>query len=430
MPKHLASGDEQCGFYYGGAITPPENEAAWQTFIQQFIRFLFNRYGQEEVVSWQFEVWNEPDVFVFWSGSKEEYFRLYEITAKAIKQVQPDLQVGGPATSGSKWIQSFLAYCTEHQVPVDFISTHQYAGDPIGGVEQTEGLEDENPAENDDIPDFATFPVGLFDGAETILDGIRVIMPDKSEMTDLPNDTFRKNAEIVQQQSQGLPVYYSEWNENAIFSSYTNDTRKVAAYLLKTSLAVEPFISGSSIWCFTDIFEEFSELTQEFHGGFGLLSHSGIPKPQFYVLEMMGRLADERLDLGQAATQGECEIAAFANQEKFQIFAYRQKMKNLDLPKEPVSLLVELEEEPSSVALYRIDENHGNPLRLWEELGKPAILSKAQVHDLIEQSKVRKEVVPVVYDDGVLHLEAALGVNDIYFFEIQLAATKKGETNS
>ncbi|HBA64545.1 MAG TPA: hypothetical protein DCZ20_11870, partial [Lachnospiraceae bacterium] len=62
------------------------------------------------------------------------------------------------------------------------------------------------------------------------------------------------NSAIVKKQAAGLPVFYAEWNENAIFSAYTNDTRKVAAYDIKAALDVENNLDGSSIWCFSDIF--------------------------------------------------------------------------------------------------------------------------------------------------------------------------------
>ena len=187
-------------------------------------------------------------------------------------------------------MKSFLAYCKEHQSPVDFISSHQYAGDPIGGVEASEDLEAEK---NEQIKAIGQGMMGqLLDDLKegSMLDGLRRMMPDKSELVDIPGDGFRQNAATEKKQAEGLPVYYSEWNENAIFSSYTNDTRKVAAYLVKAVLYTEEIIDGSSVWCFSDIFEEFSEFPQEFHGGFGLLTHSGIPKPQYYALKMLAEL--------------------------------------------------------------------------------------------------------------------------------------------
>lgn len=418
MPKHLASSDAKCGFYYGGCISPPKDDKEWADFIKKFIAYLLDRYGAEEVESWPFEVWNEPDVFVFWSGTKEQYFHLYEITARAIKEVDDKICVGGPAASGSKWIGSFMAYCKERQIPVDFISSHQYAGDPIGGVEATEDLEAEgNPqAEAPNQESMAH----LFDGLEggSMLDGLRRMMPDKSELMDISSDGFRQNAAIVKKQAEGLPVYYSEWSENAIFSAYTNDTRKVAAYLVKAALDTEQLIEGSSIWCFSDIFEEFSEFPQEFHGGFGLMTHSGVPKPQYYALKMLAELEDGRLELGDDATDQEIGAAAFTGNGKLQVLLFRQKMKNLNLPKEKAVIRVELDTEPESVFLERIDEEHGNPLKIWEAWGSPEDLKPDEKKDLIRQTNIEKEDVEYSYEDGNLVLDAEIGVNDIYLYTI------------
>ena len=420
MPKHLASSDAKCGFYYGGSIAPPREDAEWAEFIKKFVTYLIDRYGAEEVESWSFEVWNEPDVFVFWAGTKEQYFHLYDVTARAIKEVDDKIQVGGPAASGSKWVKSFLAYCKEHQSPVDFISSHQYAGDPIGGVEASEDLEAE---ENEQIEAIGQSMMGhLLDDLKegSMLDGLRRMMPDKSELADIPGDGFRQNAAIVKKQAEGLPVYYSEWNENAIFSSYTNDTRKVAAYLVKAALDTEEIIDGSSVWCFSDIFEEFSEFPQEFHGGFGLLTHSGIPKPQYYALKMLAELGENRLELGEGRTDGEIGIAAFTRNGTLQVLLFRQKMKNLALPKEKATVRIRLESEPKEVRLARIDEEHGNPLRLWEEWGSPEDLKPEEREALIRQTRVEKEETEYSYQEGELVLEAELGVNDIYFYTIVL----------
>ena len=420
MPKHLASSEARCGFYYGGWISPPRDEEAWREFIKSFVRYLLDRYGAEEVESWPFEVWNEPDVFVFWAGTKEQYFRLYEVTAKAIKEVDDKIKVGGPATSGSKWIGSFLTYCKEHHVPVDFISTHQYAGDPIGGVEASENLEDEKNEQAEVIsPELMSH---IFDGMEngTVLDGLRRIMPDKSEIEEISSNGFKKNASIVRRQAGKLPIYYSEWNENAIFSSYTNDTRKVAAYLVRAIMETENVVNGSSVWCFSDIFEEFSEIPQEFHGGFGLLTHSGVPKPQYYALKMLAELENNRIDLGEKATQGEIGVAAFAGNNKMQILLFRQKMKNHTLPKEQAEINIELDRKPKRVVMERIDEEHGNPLKIWEEMGKPEELKQVEREEMIRQTKVEKEEVRYNWKENGLTMKSELGVNDIYLYTIEM----------
>jgi len=253
---------------------------------------------------------------------------------------------------------------------------------------------------------------------KTLLNGFRLIMPDKSETTDLPNDAFIRNSVVAKEQAGDLPLYYTEWNENAGFSSYTNDTRKVAAYDVKTALDVADNVTGSSVWCFSDIFEELHPFPQEFHGGFGMLTQNGIPKPVFYGMKMLKDAGDERIDLGKDATLGEIGIAAFKKDTALQVLLFRQKMKNLDLPKEKAAVKIETGFRPAKVTVRRIDETHGNPLKLWEDMGSPISLNKKEIQELTQKSAVVPEDWAYTYENGVVCVEAELGVNDVYFVEI------------
>ena len=131
MPSALASGKKTI-FFYKANVTPPKNYKMWDDLIKRFMDFLIDRYTLEEVESWYFEVWNEPDLKVFWSGSKEEYFKLYKNTANVIRSFGENIKIGGPATSGGNWIGEFKEYCENDNIPLDFISTHAYPGDALG----------------------------------------------------------------------------------------------------------------------------------------------------------------------------------------------------------------------------------------------------------------------------------------------------------
>lgn len=415
MPKALAARDDRGMFFYKPCISPPADYEAWAEYIRSFVRFLEHRYGPEEVRAWPFEVWNEPDLPVFFSGTRDEYFKLYEATARAIKSVDEKIRVGGPSTSSSRWVRSFMDFCEKNQVPVDFISTHQYAGDPLGGVE------DQGDMESGKAPDFHfEMPDLTAIKEKTFLAGQRAISPDQSELKDIPNDTFLKNAPIVKQQAKGLPVYYTEWNESAGFSSYTNDTRKVAAYDVKTALDVAEHVDGSSIWCFSDIFEELHPFPQPFHGGFGMLTQDGVPKPVFYGMKLLAMAGEERLDLGEDATKGEIGIAAFRRTGTVQALLFRQKMKNLDLPKEKAIVKLECPRNPGQVTVCRIDEEHCNPLKVWENIGSPQDMNRKEIEALKEKTALVRELWPFTWENGVLAVTAQLGVNDIYLIEIEM----------
>ena len=429
MPKDLAGGDDQCVFFYKGNISMPADMDVWRQYIIDFIHYLQHRYGEEEVRTWYFEVWNEPDLIAFFHNTQQDYFKLYEATARAVKEADPLIRVGGPATSGSKWVAAFVRYCQENDVPVDFVSTHQYAGDPLGGITDTENdIEAEGKAVKEPTGGMTAEEMRELERQmgerlsaapeKTFLSGYRQMRQDKSELEDIPNNGFRVNSAIVKKQAAGLPVFYTEWNENAIFSAYTNDTRKVAAYDIKAALDVENNLDGSSIWCFSDIFEEFHMFPQEFHGGFGMLTINGIPKPGFYAMKMLAQAGEKRIDLGRDATDGEIGIAAFESETEKQVLLFRLKMKNLDLPKETAKVTVEMEQAPRKVILQRIDEDHCNPLKIWEEMGKPEGLNVGEVTQIKEKSCMNEEEITFEFKDGNVYFKAELAVNDVYFIRI------------
>jgi xylan 1,4-beta-xylosidase len=126
MPEALASVTKTI-FWWKGNVTPPKSQDEWAQLIQAFATHEISRRGADEVRQWNFEIWNEPNLDGFWTGGKEGYFQLYATTAKALKQVDTRLQVGGPATAVMGWIPELLAYCKDHTVPIDFISSHSYA---------------------------------------------------------------------------------------------------------------------------------------------------------------------------------------------------------------------------------------------------------------------------------------------------------------
>lgn len=131
MPSALASG-KRTGLHYHNNITTPKDYEAWAAYIKEFAAYLINRYGEEEVESWRVEIWNEPDLGTFFSGTQQEYFKLYSYTVRALKAVDRKLRVGGPSTSAGRWLKEFLEYAERENLPCDFVSTHQYPGDGFG----------------------------------------------------------------------------------------------------------------------------------------------------------------------------------------------------------------------------------------------------------------------------------------------------------
>ncbi|MFB9244848.1 glycoside hydrolase [Massilia antarctica] len=259
MPSQMASGDKTV-FWWRGNVTPPKDYAAWERLIKALAAHFTERYGAQEVASWYFEVWNEPNLDGFWAGSQDDYFKLYRHAARAIKSVGANYKVGGPATAGAAWIPEMIAYCASNAVPLDFVSTHTY------GVNQ--GFLDE------------------YGTTGTVL---------SKDDDAVSADVIRNRKQIAASAMPDLELHYTEWSSSYTPADPTHDSYHQAAYILQKLKQVGGAAQSMSYWVFTDIFEEAGPRMEAFHGGFGLMNTQGIKKPAYFAYQFLNQLAPTAL---------------------------------------------------------------------------------------------------------------------------------------
>lgn len=114
-------------------IQPCSEWSCWQQpptdyFVWARINKRFSQHWKEKGYSNHYiEVWNEPDLTnVFFLGTKEDYFKIYEYAAPAIREGDPDVKIGGPASAKDTWHDDFVKFAKEKKLPLDFISGHAY----------------------------------------------------------------------------------------------------------------------------------------------------------------------------------------------------------------------------------------------------------------------------------------------------------------
>jgi len=362
MPEALASGYKTV-FHYKGNITPPKDYKQWATLMNRLARHWVERYGVEEVREWFFEVWNEPNLPAFWKGTQADYFKLYRHTVEAIKCVDPALKVGGPATAKNEWIEEFLEFCEKKKLPVDFVSTHHYPTDALGN-------------EGDDT--------------ETQLATSR-----RAVLREQAQDTFRR--------ARGKPVFYTEWNASSNPRDARHDEPYAAAFVAKTILEANGLVEGYSFWTFTDIFEENYFPSVPFHGGFGLLTLHGVPKPAYRAFELLHRLGTEQLLVD--GIHETVSVWAVRQETSVTVLATNHALPRHSIKGETVNVRISEAREPRHVHVERIDEAHANPQRAWREMGAPEYLSALQLEHLHAVSRMAREPLPWKYDNGVVHVE-------------------------
>ncbi|MDP4224727.1 MAG: glycoside hydrolase [Bacteroidota bacterium] len=258
MPKALSSADRTV-FWWKGNITPPKDYDRWSSFIKALVGHWTERYGEQEVKNWYFEVWNEPNLSFFWSGKQADYFHLYSVTSNAIKSVSKEYRVGGPATAEHAWVSDLLNFCIQNKVPIDFVSTHTY------GIDK-----------------------GSFDAT-----GIQTYLSKKDSAIWGAVKGTRK--EIESSLLPSLELHYTEWSASYTPTDPIHDSYQEASYILEKLKKTGNSANSMSYWTFTDIFEENGPRSTPFHGGFGLINYQDINKPAFYAYRFLNTLGDIEL---------------------------------------------------------------------------------------------------------------------------------------
>jgi len=301
-------------------------------------------------------VWNEPNLKDgFWTGDQSEYFKLYAVTANAIKSVSPGFRVGGPATAGNAWIPEFIGYCAQNKVPVDFVSTHTY------GVDQ--GYLDES--------------------------GNTGTVMSKNERS-IYGDIIRARQQIDGSALPHLELHYTEWSASYTPSDPIHDSYQEAAYILDKIRKTGNAANSMSYWTFTDIFEEAGPRATPFHGGFGLVNYEDIDKPAFFAYKYLNLLGSEELPCTDSASRA-CKDTAGNVQLllwDFTITGPEAKVNNQvyykrDLPAREKGTVKatfnDLVPGKYMLHVYKTGYRANDPYTTYHDLGSPAQLTRQQV---------------------------------------------------
>jgi xylan 1,4-beta-xylosidase len=397
MPWALASGDKTI-FWWRGNVTPPKDYKKWEDLIRNLTLHFTERYGAEEVKTWYFEVWNEPNLKDgFWTGTMEEYFKLYDNAVRGVKSVNPEYKVGGPATAGAAWVPEMIRFCEENSVPIDFISTHSY------GVKQ--GYLDETGTSG------------------TIL--------DKNEWA-VSGDVVNSRKQIKNSTKPSLELHYTEWSSSYTPSDPVHDSYHQAPYILKKLKQVGDDANSMSYWVFTDIFEESAPRFTPFHGGFGLLNYQGIKKPAYYAYSFLNKLGETELANSDSSSWA-CKSENGDLQLLFWDYTYthpgdtvlNQMYYIRDLPsKSKGKLSVEVDNIPRgsyTLEIYKVGYRVNDPYSEYFYMGRPKQLTKQQVETLKQQSNglpVATETV-VIKADRRFRKKIDINENDVFLLNFK-----------
>ena len=340
MPKKLAAKQAVQAFWYAPIVSPPKDWNRWGDLISQLARHLIDRYGIEEVSQWYFEVWNEPNLD-FWAGDPKEatYYQLYDVTARALKNVNPRLRVGGPSTAQAAWVDRFLRHCAENHIPVDFVSSHVYANDSAHDVFGT----------NESIP--------------------------RTQM--VCRAIHKVHDQVAESALSALPIIWSEYNASYKNEPDVTDSIFMGPWLADTIRQCDGLVDMLSYWTFSDVFEEQGVVKQPFYGGFGLIAEDGLPKPSFNAFKLLHRLGDRRL-----AEASDSALVTRRADGRLVIAIWNESLPDQAGESKTVILHIKGLNGRHQAAVYHVDATHGSLMSAYASMGKPIYPTQKQIVQL------------------------------------------------
>jgi xylan 1,4-beta-xylosidase len=372
MPKDLSSKPEpyehtwsKGGNLWTGWTYPPKDYNKWRELVYQWVKHSIERYGKEEVLTWLWEVWNEPDI-QYWSGTFEEYCKLYDFAADGLKRACPECTIGGPHTTSPrsdkayKYLTDFIEHCLRGK---------NYATGKTGTPLQYIGFHAKGS------PEFVDGHIRMNMGAQLkdIQRGFEAVnsFPDLKTVPIIVGECDPEGCAACSEKRD--PKY--GYRNGTMYSSYTAASF-ARIYELMDKYKVN--LQGVVSWSF-----EFED--QEWFAGFRDLATHGVDKPVLNVFRMFGMMKGQRvsvasdggLNVNDIISEGvrkgnDVHAIASKDQHSISVMVWNYHDDNIANPPSPIDLTISgINEKKVLVHHYRVDHEFSNSFEAWKAMGKP-----------------------------------------------------------
>lgn len=362
---------------YTGWRYPPKDYDKWGELILQWVRHSVERYGRAEVESWYWELWNEPDA-KYWGGTVEEYCKLYDYSANAVKKALSTARVGGPHITGpananaAKFLTEFLIHCESGKnyatggtgTPLDFIAFHAKGA-----------------------PRFVDNIVRMNMGTQLrqIARGFEIVASNQ-KIKNLPIIIGECDPEGCA--ACGMTNYpQNGYRNGTMYSSYTVSS---FAKIYDIALYYKVNLLGVVSWSF-----EFED--QPWFHGFRDLATNGVDKPVLNVFRMFGMMGSTRveakssagftwknvIDSGVRGTKPDINTIASKSKNETTVMLWNYHDDDRTSPDAAVELSVNgIPAKRVQISQYLIDKDHSNSYELWKKMGSPQDPTSGQYKEL------------------------------------------------
>jgi xylan 1,4-beta-xylosidase len=395
---------------YTGWAYPPKDYKKWSDLVFSLAQHLRDRYGEAEVNTWLWEVWNEPDIG-YWQGTRDEYFKLYDFTAQALLRAIPSARLGGPDTTGpgspqsADFLRAFLDHCAHGKnfadgsagSHLDFISFHP-KGSPVWKGDHVR--------------------MGLSHQLSVIEQGFKIVasFPEWRTTPIIFGESDPEGCAACSAKDNPQNLY----RDGPLYGAYTLE---VLFHALQLAHEQHVNLAGSVTWAF-----EFE--SQPFFAGFRTLATNGVDKPVLNAFRMLGMLGGEKLRTSSSGAlpteqvvsngiRSRPEINAIATRKnknkdrELDILLWNYHDDDIAAPDATIDLDIEglpTDVHRALVEHFRTDANHSSSFTAWKEMGSPQPPSEEQYKLLENAGQLQLLNSPVWLDvkGQILHLQFTL----------------------
>ena len=361
---------------YTGWTYPPKDYDKWRDLVSEWVRHSVQRYGKAEVESWYWEVWNEPDI-AYWSGTPEEYRKLYDYAADGVKRALPTARVGGPHMTGpngartQQLLRDFLEHClrgTNYATgkvgsPLDFVAFHAKGAPRVVEGHVRMAISNQLRAISNGFQIVASFPE---------LKKTPIVLGE-SDPEGCAACSMATNPE-------------NGYRNGTMYSSYT------AAQLARTYELADLHgvnLLGSVTWAF-----EFED--QPYFAGFRDLASNGLDKPVLNVFRMLGMMKGDRLRVSSTSAAStetirdngvrvapDVHALATRSGRDLAVMVWNYHDDDLPAPAADVEVILSnVADGRPTITHYRIDQERSNAYEAWKKIGSPQPPTPAQYAQL------------------------------------------------
>ncbi len=391
-------------YEHGAWSYPPKDYGRWGDLVAALVQHCIDRYGIEEVDTWLWELWNEPDIF-YWRGTPEQFYELYSVTAAAVRSVHPTAKVGGPAVTGGgvEFLRGFLSHTSAKKDPLDFVSFHTKGSafspgkvfGPTGGPAPVK----ENPSTNKMLHEVRSM--------------LRV-MEEFPEYIDLPA--------IVDECDAGVPQHHGIYDN---YNFQFQNTEYFGVFQVKLMKKLHDLndlqqakVHEATMWGF------YIEAERYFEGTRSFITAGHVEKPVLNAYRALAQVGNTRLAVTSDAEYPVSalddanggfmteEVDAFASRSddgSVTVLAWRHSDDQYQTDTETAKVTVNISNLPAgsyTLSHARIDRDHSNSHTIWESLGSPQVPTAEQLETIKARQGLEDFEAPktVTADDGGLQL--------------------------